>query len=230
MEWLEIPWRDGASEADTDDGDAPPPEAARQLARIRELMEGTSTYRTLSGVSALIAGAAGLAACAASAWLLAPAGFAAVRAVAPPDAAAVRGLAVAWGLAFVVAFTAELVLTKRAARRAGGTTFYFPEGSPLLRRMRLAYGAPLVVGAAMTATLVRAGAWSAVPAAWLLSYGAALVCAGLFSIGAVRVLGMTNLAIGALAALAPELNLLWLAAGFGAAHVVYGAAILRRGA
>ena len=42
-------------------------------------------------------------------------------------------------------------------------------------------------------------------------------------------LGATFLAAGAGAAIAPALNLAWLAAGFGVAHIVYGALVGRGG-
>jgi hypothetical protein len=116
----------------------------------------------------------------------------------------------------------ELILTKRAADRSGSRAFYVPQGSPLLSRMRLAYVAPLMVGAALTFALVRAAALEVIPAAWLLSYGAALLCAGLFSTGSVRVLGAAFLSVGVVAAVAAALNLWLLALGFGGAHLVYG--------
>jgi hypothetical protein len=233
VEYLEIPWRpEGAEEDDDpDDGDrgGDPRDAMAQLGRIRELMEGTAVYRVLSGGSAAIAGAIALAACGASWALLARLGAGAALRLAPLDAQALRALGWTWGAAFVSAALVEVALTKREARRLRAQTFHFPSGSPMLHRMRLAYTAPLFVGAALTLALARAGATEAIPAAWLLSYGAALLCAGLFSTRPVRALGAAFLAVGSAAALAPELNLAWLAAGFGVAHIVYGALVARGG-
>ena len=229
MAYLEVPWRPAGEEADGDAEPVEPGAAMAELTRIRELMEGTATYRVLSGGSAVLAGVVALAACAASWGVLARAAGADPLRMGPLDRGAFRGLAAVWGAAFVAAAAVELLLTKLEARRLRTATFHFPSGSPMLHRMRLAYSAPLFVGAALTVALARAGATDAIPAAWLLAYGAALVCAGLFSLRAVRALGTAFLVLGALAALAPGLNLALLAAGFGGAHVVYGALVLRGG-
>lgn len=222
MEYLEIDWRPPGEEREEReerlDG------ALAQVARIKELMEGAATYPVLSGGSALIAGAIALAACAATCAVL-PEPLAMARA----DGAALGTLAAIWGAAFVVSAAVEVALTKRAARGTRARSFYFPAGSPLLRRMRTAYTAPLLVGALLTGALVRADAYGAIPAAWILSYGAALLCAGLFSTQPVRALGAAFLALGAAAAAAPAWNLAWLAASFGLAHIAYGAALLRGG-
>jgi hypothetical protein len=226
VEYLEIAWRpDGDEAAEPDLGrDA----ALAQVARIRELMEGTATYPVLSGASALVAGVVALAACAATRAVLARVPGASPLAVEPVDARSLGPLAAIWGAACAAAVALEVLLTKRAARGARSRSFYFPKGSPLLRRMRLAYTAPLFVGAVMTAGLARAGAFAAIPAAWLLSYGAALVCAGLFSTAPVRVLGAAFLAAGAAATAFPAGDLGFLALAFGGAHIAYGILVITK--
>lgn len=223
VEYLETAWRPDGDEAEEPDLERAA--ALAHVARIRELMEGTATHTVLSGGSALAAGAVALAACAATWVLLARVPGAAPLAMAPPDPRPLAPLAAIWGPAFLAGLALELALTRRARR---GAPFLVTDGSPLRRRMRLAYTAPLFVGAAMTAGLARAGAFAAIPAAWLLSYGAALVCAGLFSTPPVRVLGGAFLAAGALATAFPAANLAFVALAFGGAHVAYGIMILRR--
>jgi len=228
MEYLKIDWRgEGAAEDDEEQGrGAGGPrsgDAARDLARIRSLMEGTATYPVISAATAAVVGGAGLAASVATYALLAGGPEARPLAMVPEAGGPALRLGLVWGAALVVAAAGELFLTKRTAEGRRLRSFYLPRGSPLLARVRLAYLAPLFVGAALTGGLARAGAWQAIPAAWLLSYGAALVCAGLFSSAPVRALGGVVLAIGALAAALPGGNLAWLALGFGASHLAYAA-------
>jgi hypothetical protein len=147
----------------------------------------------------------------------------------PGNADLLLGLAVIWGAALALAAAGELLFTKRTQEGRRLRSFYLPRGSPLLARVRLAYGAPLLAGAALTACLLRAGALDAIPAAWLLTYGAALICAGLFSSAAVRTLGGALLTLGACSAALPAANLAFVASGFGAAHLVYAAREAMRG-
>ena len=88
---------------------------------------------------------------------------------------------------------------------------------------------PLVAGAALTLALWRADATVALPAAWLALSGTGLLAAGLFSVRIVRVLGASFLALGAIAALAPQpLGDALMGLGYGGLHVVFGIAIWRR--
>jgi len=67
------------------------------------------------------------------------------------------------------------------------------------------------------------------PGTWLLLYGAAVAAAGALSVRIVPLMGLTFmlLGVGALA-LAPAHPDLFLAAGFGGLHVVFGILIARR--
>lgn len=97
------------------------------------------------------------------------------------------------------------------------------------RRALLSFMPPLLAGAVLSVALVRVGAFSALPALWLLLYGAAVVTGGAFSVRIVPVMGLCFMLTGACAALCPAA---WgnasLMFGFGGLHVVFGAVIARR--
>src|SRR6185295_15557052 len=95
-------------------------------------------------------------------------------------------------------------------------------------RFALALVPPLAAGALLTFALFRAGHADFLPGIWLLLYGAGVVGAGAFSIRAVRVMGLVFMALGAGALLSPpEWGDAWMAAGFGAVHVLFGVWIAR---
>ncbi len=97
------------------------------------------------------------------------------------------------------------------------------------RRALLSFMPPLLAGAALTAALVRIGAFSVLPPLWLLCYGAAVVTGGAFSVRIVPVMGLCFMLSGACAAFCPAA---WgngfLMFGFGGLHIVFGAIISRR--
>ncbi len=101
--------------------------------------------------------------------------------------------------------------------------------SPVFHKFLLGLAPPLVAGALLTAILQREGLAEALPGAWLLLYGTAVVTAGAFSVRIVPVLGLCFMLFGAVAFFAPaSMNDWLLAAGFGGLHVVFGAVIARR--
>ena len=109
--------------------------------------------------------------------------------------------------------------------RRTGTSFT----SPTAKRFFVSYLTPMIAGAIVTLALYRAGAFAAMPAAWLLLYGTAFVSSGAFSIRIVQVMGVCFMLLGIAAALVPfaAANAL-LGCGFGGLHVVFGFIIARR--
>jgi hypothetical protein len=104
--------------------------------------------------------------------------------------------------------------------------------TPLLsrpfRRFVLAMVPAVFVGALLTFVLYRAGVPRLMPAAWLLLYGVGVSCGGAFSVRVVPIMGISFLAVGSVAALAPAS---WadplMAAGFGGLHMLFGFVIMR---
>lgn len=100
-------------------------------------------------------------------------------------------------------------------------------GTPLLsgpgRKFLLSFAPPLLAGALLTMVLFRAGFLAPLPGVWLLLYGTGVLCAGAASVRVVPVMGISFMAIGAVALFAPSA---WgngfLAAGFGGLHIAFG--------
>ena len=88
---------------------------------------------------------------------------------------------------------------------------------------------PIVAGGLLTIVLFRAGLTSAIPGCWLLLYGTGVITGGMFSVPIVPIMGLCFMALGAAALFAPpELANWFMAAGFGALHVVFGVIIARK--
>lgn len=112
------------------------------------------------------------------------------------------------------------------ARSAPVATFIAP-GTP---GRKLAYGLLpcLFAGTAMTLVLWNADVSSAIPGAWLLLYGCALVSASASTTAIVASMGLCFVVLGIVAFIAPvTFHIPLLGVGFGGLHILFGILIGR---
>ena len=105
--------------------------------------------------------------------------------------------------------------------------------TPLLsqpgRKLAINFSPPIFVGALLTVVLFRAGLGELLPGVWLLLYGAGVVTGGAFSVRPVPVMGLCFMVVGAAALFAPAAwGNIFMAAGFGGLHIIFGLHIARR--
>jgi hypothetical protein len=186
---------------------SPAPNPEDDLRFIRDTMERSAAFTAVSGLGYVLLGFTALAA----AWL-------AGRQTSPFPWLRI------WLADGVLAVAIGLLACTWKANRRGLPLFSGPA-----RKVVLGLAPPLVAGAFLTFLLFRAGLESALPAAWLLLYGAGIMTGGAFSVAIVPVMGLCFMLLGGLAVLAPAA---WgngfLAAGFGGLHIVFGLLIARR--
>ena len=174
---------------------------------IRDTMERSSAFTAVSGGGYILLGLTAVAA----AWLAAHqfSSFSWLR---------------VWLAEAVLAAAIGLLSCYWKANRVGLPLFSGPA-----RKVALGLAPPLVAGAFLTFLLFRAGLQSALPALWLLLYGAGIVTGGAFSVAIVPVMGVCFMVLGGLAVLAPAGWGNWfLSAGFGGLHIVFGLLIAKR--
>jgi hypothetical protein len=185
----------------------PAPNLAEDLRFIRDTMQRTSAFTAVSGLGYIVLGLTALAA----AWL-------AARQLS--SAAWLR----VWLAEGLLAVAIGILSCAWKANRRGLPLFSGPA-----RKVALGLSPPLVAGAFLSFLLFRTGLVSALPATWLLLYGAGIMTGGAFSVAIVPVMGLCFMLLGSLAVLAPTAWGNWfLAAGFGGLHLVFGFLIARR--
>jgi hypothetical protein len=183
------------------------PDLADDLRFIRDTMERSAAFTAVSGWGQVFVGLTALT----TAWL-----------------AARQGSAFAWlrvwlAEGVLAAAIALLSCTWKANRRG------LPLFSGPARKVALGLAPPMVAGVFLTFLLFRGGQQSALPAMWLLLYGAGIIAGGAFSVAIVPVMGVCFMLLGSLAALGPAAWGNWfLAAGFGGLHIAFGFFIARR--
>jgi len=180
--------------------------AADQLAFIRDTMVRAGRFTSVSGAGMILSGILG-----GTAAVLTPR-------ISTPELRLALWLATA-----AIAVPLSLIAVARKAQRSGQSLRTGPA-----RTFALAFVPALIVGALLTAALVRASAWNLLPGVWLTCYGAAVVSGGAFSVRAVPVLGALLIALGAAALWLPAVTHPWLlGTGFGVLHLIFGFFVVR---
>jgi len=183
------------------------PKFAEDLRYIRDTMERSAAFTAVSGWGQVATGCTALAA----AWLAAR------------QVETFPWLRV-WLAEGLLAIAIGLLSCTWKANRRGLPLFSGPA-----RKVALGLAPPLVAGAFLTFFLFRAGFDTALPAMWLLLYGAGIMTGGAFSVPIVPVMGLCFMLLGGLAVLGPAAWGNWfLGVGFGGIHIVFGLLIARR--
>ncbi len=192
------------------------------LASIRNIMERSNKFLSLSGLSGILAGTFALSGSLAAYFLVyyphSPFGFR-VRYV--NEREVVFQLLLLAALVLIASLTSVLFLTIRKARKKGHTVW-----NKSSRRFLLNLLVPLLTGGILVLALISRGYLMIVAPACLIFYGLALINGSHFTYSDVRYLGYLQIALGLLCAFLPGFGLIFWALGFGVLHIVYGSLML----
>ena len=175
--------------------------AADHLRYIRETMESAAEFTAVPGWGGVAMGITALAAALLASRQATPRAWLAV-----------------WLAEVFVAIAIAAPAAASKARRANSSLFSGPG-----RKFVLSFAPPIVVGGLLTWVLFHYGAFAVLPGMWLLLYGTAIVTGGAFSVRAVPIMGLCLMGLGAISLFAPaSWGNLFMAAGFGLVHVLFG--------
>ena len=198
------------------------------LQTIREIMERSSKFLSLSGLSGIFAGVCALIGAAIAWFFILESGH--VQSV---EYMRIPGGWSTSGIRFYLALDAILVLgfavlgaiyfSQRKARK-GGQRFW----TNLTQRLLIHLMIPLVSGGIFTLILVFQNNLELVASVMLIFYGLSLVNAGKFTFSEIHYLGLTEIILGILAGVFINHGLLFWTIGFGLMHIVYGVVMYYR--
>lgn len=197
-----------------------PANSLQDIKDIRRIMERSSRFISLSGLSGIAAGVCALV----GAWL----GYQMLdqyygsynsKGFFSGDEFSRLKIRMA-GLAaiiFIVAFVSSYYLTWRKAKKQG-----LPVWDHTSKRLAWNMIIPLAAGGAFILGMLRYDAWLFVAPASLVFYGLALVNASKYTLSDIRYLGYCEIILGLINMYFPGYGLWFWAAGFGVLHIVYG--------
>ena len=191
----------------------------KDISEIRSIMERSSRFISLSGLSGIMAGIYALI----GAYIAYEVAYAyetvgyteqLVRSVRENvtilllDALGVLSLAIITGV----------VLSKRKAKKLG-LVFWDKNAQQLVINLLI----PLAVGGALAVIFYKEGYIKFVAPMTLIFYGLGLLNASYFTYRDIRLLGLSEILLGLIACVYTGYGLYFWAAGFGLLHIIYGA-------
>jgi len=195
-------------------------DSLQDIKDIRRIMDRSSRFISLSGLSGIAAGVCALAGAVVANTILNnyygsynSQGF-----FSGDDFSRLKirlaGLAV---IVFAMAFASSFYLTWKKARKQG-----LPVWDYTSKRLVWNMIVPLVTGAAFIAGMLRYDIWIFVAPACLLFYGLALVNASKYTLSDIRYLGYCEIVLGLVNMFFIGYGLWFWAIGFGVLHIIYG--------
>jgi hypothetical protein len=198
-------------------------EPIQQLNEIRDLMERSSRFISLSGLSGISAGIIALiGTVAAYVYLDYNLEFFNVRDFQTGD---YRWLYILAGalVVLVTSLIAAVWFTTRRARSKGLKVW-----DRTARRLVINMCLPLASGGIFCGLLAYYGLFFLIVPSTLIFYGLALLNAGKYTFNEIRLLGIFETALGLISGFLPDYALLFWAFGFGFLHIVYGSFMYNR--
>ena len=195
----------------------PTEQSLETLQDIKRMMERSSRFISLSGLSGVSAGICALiGAWIAHGWILAayqqpPSFDAPLR-----ETLLTRMIVLALGV-LVAALATSTFFTWRKARRS-----QLPIWDHASKRLAVNMAIPLAAGGFFVFGLLDHSGWPYVAPSCLVFYGLALVNASKYTLTDIRYLGILEIVLGCVNMYYPHQGLYFWAAGFGALHIVYG--------
>jgi hypothetical protein len=195
---------------------------------IRKIMEESSRFLSLSGLSGIFAGVTAIAGALVAYFFILDKGSIHYdeyfRSLSPEEIFSLRWQLIAdIALVLVLSILFSLFFSIKKAKR-DGKSFWTPVSKRLLINLLI----PLVTGGVFIIVLLLQNHIQLIVPGFLIFYGLALVNAGKFTFGEIFYLGILEIITGLVSAFVPGWGLIPWIFGFGILHIIYGLAMYRK--
>lgn len=196
------------------------------IASIKTIMNKSSRFMSISGLSGILAGIYALIGACAAYIVLGDQQLSTIGQEYSPVSRLLNiyvghpsGLKLAFiGLAVLfAAIITGVILTRRNAKKQGEQIW-----DSSSKRLIYNFAIPLVTGGAFCIILLQYGLIGLVAPTTLIFYGLALINASKFTLGDIKYLGIANVIIGLVSTQFIGYGLYFWALGFGVFHIIYG--------
>lgn len=194
------------------------------LVHIRSMMERSSRFISLSGLSGVFAGIFALLGAGYVAFLFKSNGisyFDGLQKVYTYDL--ICELVIAGIVILVLALLSGFLFTFKKSKKNN-----LPIWTSTTKMMLLQLAIPLVVGGVFCLALIYHGLFAFVAPATLIFYGLAIVNAGKFTFSDIQYLGYFQLILGSISLFFLGYGLVFWTIGFGILHIVYGTIVFKK--
>ena len=190
----------------------------KDISEIRQIMERSSSFISLSGLSGVLAGIYALiGSYIAYRIVYIERSFLASREVYLDEHATIFKLSIVASIVLILAVTTGIYLT---SKKSSKVSFSFSDAG--FRNLMINLLIPLVTGGVFILILVSRGFYSIVAPSFLIFYGLALINGSKYTVTDIKYLGLVEIVLGLICALLPGYGLVFWATGFGLMHILYG--------
>lgn len=195
---------------------------------IRKIMEDSSRFLSLSGLSGVFAGVTAIAGALVAYFLILDNGCIQfedyLRSYSLQEALVLRWQLLAdAAVVLVLSVLFALYFSMKKAKKDGKSFM-----TPISKRLLINLLIPLVTGGVFIIVLLLQDYIQLIVPGFLIFYGLALVNAGKFTFGEIFYLGILEIITGLVSAFVPGRGLIFWIIGFGLLHIVYGLAMYRK--
>ncbi|GAB5401379.1 MAG: hypothetical protein Aureis2KO_29640 [Aureisphaera sp.] len=188
----------------------------KDISEIKELMNRSSRFISLSGLSGVFAGIYALIGAAVAYWLVSISG----REYLILDGHVFRLILLDLFLVAFLSVVTAIYFTTKKAKKAGVRMW-----DASTRRLLINFLIPLVAGGAYILIILNQQKYGQTGALMLIFYGLALINASKYTVGNIRYLGIAEVVLGIICAMLPGYGFWLWVIGFGVFHIVYGSMI-----
>ena len=201
--------------------------SVEDIKAIRKIMEESSRFLSLSGLSGVFIGLTAIAGALFAYFFILDGNISYVEYFSNLPAEmtpSTRWLLVAdAGLVLVISVLLAIWFSVRKAKRSGKNFW-----TPISKRLLINLLIPLVTGGVFVFVLLLQNYTELIVPCFLIFYGLALVNAGKFTFGEIFYLGILEIITGLVSAFFPGQGMIFWITGFGILHIIYGLAMYRK--